>query len=208
MGIECTSLRMCDQQSGPNKADIPICVSCCFVRGDTSELTIGVCVCDDHRSAFHCFSLCRNLELDCDCRRNVLRVYTFLAGLSESVSHDVSCGETIRLVRNSPLVCLCVWRSSFCFALLLLVSKSGGQSRLTNECIARVHIAHRIAFLAGLSESVSHNVSCGENTSFGTALTIGVSACDDHRSVLHCIPLLRTCCLCVSVCGSICANFW
>ena len=40
------------------------------------------------------------------------------AGLSVSVSHDVSIGETIRLVWNSPLMCVRGWRSTFCFVFL------------------------------------------------------------------------------------------
>ena len=85
MGIECTSLRMCDQQSGPNKADIPICVSCCFVRGDTSELTIGVCVCV------------------------TIIVLLFIAFPCVEISSSIiPPGETFLLVRASPLVCVCV----------------------------------------------------------------------------------------------------
>ncbi len=85
MGIECTSLRMCDQQSGPNKADIPICVSCCFLWGDTSELTIGVCVCV------------------------TIIVLLFIAFPCVEISSSISPpGETFLLVRASPLVCVCV----------------------------------------------------------------------------------------------------
>ena len=123
--IGCTTLRMCDQKLG-RKADIFqethgghfllfIKKTCVWHRSLQRIVCVGVSV-----RVF----LCMFMELDRDCRRNVLRMYTsssrsfFGAGLSVSVSHDVSCGETTRLVWNSPLVCVCVWRSSFCFAFL------------------------------------------------------------------------------------------
>ena len=82
---------------------------------------------------------------------------------SQSVSHDVSCGEPIRLVRNSPLVCVCVWRSSFCFPLVFLVSKFMELDRDCRRNVLRVYTSNsRSLFQAGLSVSVSHDVSCGE----------------------------------------------
>ena len=108
IGIECTSLLMCDQQSRLNKADVPIRVP-----------LVCVCRCGEHPSSRNCFSLCRNMELDrgwweeCIERVHIAQRIAFLAGLAESVSHNVSCGgagggHIVWYGTHHWCVCVCV----------------------------------------------------------------------------------------------------
>ena len=59
-----------------------------------------VCACGDHHSALHCFCLCRNLEVNRDCRRNVLRVYTSRIGSLSWLVYPNPCPIMSRVGRH------------------------------------------------------------------------------------------------------------
>ena len=75
-----------------------------------------MCGCVGAGVSLYVYGARSRLSKECIAHVHIEQQIVFWAGLSVSVSHDVSCGETTRLVWNSPLVCVCVWRSSFCLA--------------------------------------------------------------------------------------------